>query len=150
MSAVVPLHPAEAARGWHHSEFQLLLGVFAAYSAAGMAEDWSAGKTELDDPQFFVVGHDPDRDCLLSVSRVGRLYVLEDGAGGILAESENLKSVTTHAIALAHRPALAGVYARIVVGWYALRETVEEKLDPLMAEPMELLAHVAPQLAAFA
>jgi hypothetical protein len=148
VSAVVPLHPLEAARGWHHSEFQLLLGVFAAYSAAGAAEDWSASETELDDPQFFVLGTTPDDDCLLAISRVGRLYVLEDGAGGILAESENLKSVTTHAIALAHRPALAGLYARIVVGWYALRETVEEKLEPLMAEPMELLTHFAPQLAA--
>jgi hypothetical protein len=145
---VVPLHPFEAVRGWQHSEFQLLLGIFAVYSAAGMSEDWSAGETELADPQFYVLGGGPDDDCLLAVSRVGRIYVLEDGAGSVLAEDENLKTVAGQAIALARRPALAGLYARIVVGWYALREAIEEKLEPLMAEPVELLTHVAPQLVA--
>jgi hypothetical protein len=40
--------------------------------------------------------------------------------------------------------------ARVAVAWYAVREAFEEKIEPMLAEPVELLTHVAPQLAAFA
>jgi hypothetical protein len=42
------------------------------------------------------------------------------------------------------------IVARIAVAWYALREAVEEKTEAMMAEPMEILTHMAPQLAALA
>jgi hypothetical protein len=44
----------------------------------------------------------------------------------------------------------SALVARIAVAWCALREAFEEKTEAMMAEPMELLAHVAPQLAALA
>ena len=40
--------------------------------------------------------------------------------------------------------------ARIAVAWCALREAVEEKTEAMMAEPMEILTHLAPQLATLA
>jgi hypothetical protein len=36
------------------------------------------------------------------------------------------------------------------VAWAALREAFEEKTEAVMAEPIELLTHIAPQLAALA
>ena len=87
---------------------------------------------------------------MLAISRVGRTYILEDGAGGVLAEGRNLGAVTSRALALARRPRFAQLYARVVVSWYALRETIDEKLEPLLAEPTELLTHFAPQLAVLA
>lgn len=147
---VVTLDTRHPETGWEHAEMQQLLGVFAAHAAAGTAEDWSTGETERADPQFYLVDGSPDHDCVLAISRVGRTYILEDGAGGVLAEGRNLGAVTSRALALARRPRFAQLYARVVVSWYALRETIEEKLEPLLAEPTELLTHFAPQLAVLA
>jgi hypothetical protein len=43
-----------------------------------------------------------------------------------------------------------GVVARVAVVWCAVRETIEEKLDAVVVEGEELLAHCVPQLAALA
>jgi hypothetical protein len=40
--------------------------------------------------------------------------------------------------------------ARIAIAWCAAREFFEEKTETIMAEPIELLTHVAPQLVALA
>jgi hypothetical protein len=37
----------------------------------------------------FLVGPPPDYDCITSISRLGRLYVIEDGAGRVLFEHDN-------------------------------------------------------------
>ena len=42
------------------------------------------------------------------------------------------------------------ILAQIVVAWGVLRQAVEEKVEPLLLEGEELLAHLAPQLAALA
>jgi hypothetical protein len=42
------------------------------------------------------------------------------------------------------------IAARAALIWCALRESFEEKLEAIMGESEELLAHVAPQLAALA
>jgi hypothetical protein len=42
------------------------------------------------------------------------------------------------------------IAARVAVAWCALREVFEEKAEAVMAEPIEILAHVAPQLALLA
>ena len=42
------------------------------------------------------------------------------------------------------------IVARVAVVWCALREAFEEKTEVMMAEPIELLTHVAPQLATLA
>ena len=38
-----------------------------------------SGTTEHGDPQVYLIGPPPDYDCILSISRLGRLYVIEDG-----------------------------------------------------------------------
>jgi hypothetical protein len=39
---------------------------------------------------------------------------------------------------------------RAVVLWCAIRNTIQEKFEPILVEGEELLVQVAPQLAAFA
>ena len=94
-------------------------------------------------------GPPPDHDCILSISRLGRLYVLEDGNGQVLFENDNPMLLAEQATAAlrrrkaSHRRAARG-------GWCAVREAFEEKVEAMMAEPIELLTHFAPQLAALA
>jgi hypothetical protein len=49
---------------------------------------------------------------------------------------------------LASRP--TQIVARVALVWCAVRETIEEKLDAVVVEGEELLAHCVPQLAALA
>jgi hypothetical protein len=51
------------------------------------------------------------------------------------------------AIAVLRRKKTA-IVARVAVAWCALRDAIEEKTEAMMAEPFELLTHIAPQLAA--
>jgi hypothetical protein len=141
--------PARAAEGWQSAELQQFLAVSASAIAAGEASGWEVDVTERGDPQIFLLGPPPDYSCILSISRLGRLYVVEDGAGRVLFEHDNPMLLAEQATA-ALRRRKAAIVARVTVAWCALREAVEEKAEAMMAEPMELLAHVAPQLAALA
>ena len=40
--------------------------------------------------------------------------------------------------------------AEVVLAWGAVRAAFEERVEPMLTEPMEVLTHVAPQLAALA
>ncbi len=42
------------------------------------------------------------------------------------------------------------IVAKVVLAWGAVRGAFEERVEPMLAEPMEVLTHVAPQLAALA
>ena len=42
------------------------------------------------------------------------------------------------------------VLAKAAALWATLRQTIEEKIEPMMAEPLEIATHIAPQLAALA
>jgi hypothetical protein len=42
------------------------------------------------------------------------------------------------------------IAAKMMLIWATLRQTIEEKIEPMLAEPMELATHLAPQLAALA
>ena len=139
----------QAADGWQSVELQQFLAVSANAIAAGEASGWEIGVTECNDPQVYLVGPPPDYDCILSISRLGRLYVIEDGHGCVLFEHDNPMLLAEQATA-ALRRRKASLVARIAVAWCALREAVEEKTEVMMAEPIELLTHVAPQLAALA
>jgi hypothetical protein len=109
---------------------------------------WDVGLTEIGDPQFYLLGP-PQDECLLCISRVGRRYVLEDGAGHVLFEHHRLSLLVERAKA-ALQKRKAQIVARAALVWCALRETVEERLDALVLEGEELLAHCVPQLAALA
>jgi hypothetical protein len=141
-----PLAPAQM-RDWRPAELKQVLGACADAIERGEASGWEIGHTEAGDPQFYLIGRPPDRECLLCISRLGHLYVLEDGSGHILVEDRGLMT-----LARQMREALwrkkGALAARLVLGWYAVREAIEERTDAVLAESQEVLAHFAPQLAA--
>jgi hypothetical protein len=53
-------------------------------------------------------------------------------------------------VAASLRSTRRSILAHIAVAWCAMREFYEEKVEPALAEPVEVLSHVAPQLAALA
>ena len=75
-----------------------------------------------------LLGPPPDYDCILSISRLGRLYVIEDGHGRVLFEHDNPMLLAEQATA-ALRRRKASLVARIAVAWCALREAFEEKTE---------------------
>ncbi len=144
-----PRAMAQFPDGWQSVELQQFLAVSARAIADGEASGWEVGSTEQGDPQVFLIGPPPELDCILSISRLGRMYVIEDGYGRVLFEHDNPMLLAEHAKA-ALRRCKASLVARVAVAWAALRDAVEEKTEAMMAEPMELLTHIAPQLAALA
>jgi hypothetical protein len=132
---------------WRSAELEKLVATFNAAVEEGDAASWEAGVTELGDPQLYLLGPGPEYDCILCVSRVGQQYVLEDGHGKILGEHNSLTAIGERAWAAVcgRKRALA---ARITLVACAIRETFEEKLEPLLEGPAELLTHLGPQLAA--
>src|SRR5262245_57206662 len=82
--------PLQQDGAWQLSELKAMQGAFAAEVASGDASEWHTAATEAGDPQFYLLGPSPDEDCILAVSRLGRLYVLEDGAGHVVYESVSL------------------------------------------------------------
>jgi hypothetical protein len=78
--------------------------------------------------------------------------VIEDGKGGAIGEMATLEEVaeTASRVPLCRR---TGIIARLVAAWYAFREFVEEKAEPVMTEMVEVaevLTHAMPQVAAIA
>lgn len=144
-----PPSPEPTAGEWHADEMRQVLALGGAYVAGGEASGWHFGATDTGDPQAYLLGPAPDYDCILSISRLGRLYVLEDGQGHLLNEHNSLLVLAEQARTHLRRQK-AGIVARVAVAWYALREMFEEKLEPILAEPAEFFAHVAPKLAALA
>lgn len=149
--SVVNFPRAESAadKGRHPVELQQVMAACAGSIAAGEASGWETGTTERGDPQVYLLGPPPDYDCVLCISRLGRRYIIEDGTGRVLFEHDDPMLLGEQATA-ALRRRKAAIVARIAVAWCALREAVEEKTEALAAEPMELLTHIAPQLAALA
>ena len=138
-----------AGKGWQAAELQQFIAVSANAIAAGEASGWESGSTERGDPQLFLIGPPPDYDCILSISRLGEAYVIEDGAGRVLCEQYSAAKLAEQATA-ALRRRKAALMVRVAVGWGVLREVFEEKTEAMMAVPMDILTHVAPQLAALA
>ena len=80
---------APSGEGWRAAELQQFITVSANAVAAGEASGWESGSTERGDPQLFLIGPPPDYDCILSISRLGETYVIEDGAGRVLCEQHS-------------------------------------------------------------
>ncbi len=135
--------------GWRNAEVQEFLEVSAQAIASGEASRWEVAETENGDPQLFLLGPAPDFECILSISRLGRTYVIEDGAGRVLGEHDSTVRLAERASS-ALRRRKNRLVARIAVAWCALREAVEDRSEAMLAEPMEILTHLAPQLAALA
>jgi hypothetical protein len=144
---VVPFTPAPARslRSWTAHELEALLSVYESHAAHGGASSWDVGATEFDDPQFYVLGPAPDLDCIIAISRVGRVYVLEDGTGQVLDEGTSLQTLAGRAKAARGGP--ISLFARITLGLMALRLAIEERIEQILVESEELMLRFAPQLA---
>jgi hypothetical protein len=75
--------------------------------------------------------------------------VLEDGHGQLLFEHNSLLALAEQARVVLQKKKTQ-IVARVALVWCAVRETIEEKLDAVVVEGEELLAHCVPQLAALA
>jgi hypothetical protein len=77
---------------------------------------------------------------------VGRIYLLENGAGRLLQEGTSLDSLALRA----KEPISpkAPFLTRAIVGLAALRFSTEERIEPIFVETEELLTRIAPQVAA--
>jgi hypothetical protein len=132
---------------WGAAELNQVVAGFAPSLQNGEADGWDVGITEAGDPQVYLMGSPPEHDCLLCVSRLGSLYVLEDGAGQVLFEHNSLVSLA-EAIRRALQNRHARLVSRIALFWCALRATLHDRTEAMIGEGEDLLVHVAPQLAA--
>lgn len=144
-----PRNVGEAACGWRSSELQHLLTACAVHVSSGVATSWAFGETERGDPQLYLLGRAPEHNCILVISRLDDVYVLEDGNGRIIVEQDNIVSLAEQVL-VALRTAKHAILAMMAVSWVAIREFYEEKIEPAMAESIEVMNHCAPQLAAIA
>src|SRR5215212_801494 len=131
---------------WSEKELSTLVAAFCA--APGTGREWETGMTERGDAQFYLLGPLPDQVCELCVSRIGGRYVLEDGSGRLLFEHRNLELLARHAKAAV--PSTSWLMVRAITLWCAIRNTIHEKVEPLLVEGEELFVQLVPQLAAFA
>jgi hypothetical protein len=139
--------------GWSVEERRQLEALHAARASCGEASEWAVATTESGDPQFFLLGPAPACECVLSISRIGRRYVIEDGHGGAVSEASDIGEVFDVVSRMRFARARSVLVAKLALAWCALREFAEEKLEPIgveIAEAAEVLSHVAPQVAAFA
>jgi hypothetical protein len=133
---------------WRTGELNTIVERLAPESSRGGAWRWDVGITDIGDPQFYLLGQSHD-ECILCISRLGRLYVLEDGHGQLLFEHNSLLALAEQARVVLQKKKTQ-IVARVALVWCAVRETIEEKLDAMVVEGEELLAHCVPQLAALA
>jgi hypothetical protein len=146
---VVALEWKQDAGVWSERELDTILASLNVALLSGGGGGWETGTTERGDPQFYLLGPLPDQACQVCVSRVGRHYILEDGAGRLLFEHQSLPLIALHAKAAVSSRRWPLV-ARVVLLWCTVRHAIHDKVEPLLVEGEEILVHMAPQLAAFA
>ena len=134
-------------RCWSQTELWNMTVLCATNARHSRATSWSTGKTEKGDPQFYLLGE--DEDCLLCLTRLGSLYVLEDGLGEVVAESTDLQAVVEQGWRVVARP--QGISAFVMRSLFVVctcRAILDQKIELMLAEASEHLARFAPQLAA--
>jgi len=146
--SVVAFERKQDSGEWSDKELSALVAAFGAALAPGTGREWETGMTERGDAQFYLLSPLPDQACELCVSRIGRRYILEDGSGRLLFEHWNLELVGLHAKAAV--PSTSWLMVRAITLWCAIRNTMHERVEPLLLEGEELFVQFVPQLAAFA
>lgn len=145
---VVAFHAPERSPCWRQDELQQLMLLHSACETRRKGVSWDTGTTELGDPQFYLIGEAPELDCILCVTRIGRLYVLEDGAGAFVAEGVHLPQIAEAATKMLSRRRPLSFVGRWLVGLCAFRAIIDQKAEFMLAESMEHVSRFAPQLAA--
>ena len=146
--SVVAFERKQDSGEWSEKELNTLVAALGAAMVPGTGRDWETGKTEKGDVQFYLLGPPAEQACELCVSRIDGRYILEDGSGRLLFEHRNLDLVALHAKAAV--PSTSWLMVRVITLLCAVRSTIHEKVDPLLAEGEELFVQFVPQLAAFA
>ncbi|MGE0564526.1 MAG: hypothetical protein AB7O50_08435 [Pseudolabrys sp.] len=145
---MVPFVPRAAPSSeWRDTELRDLASACAGPLTRGEISGWERGATEAGDPQLYVLGPAPEHECLLCISRLGHSYVLEDGQGRLLSEHDAIAALASQVRTVLGRKK-AAVFGRLVAAWLGIRGVIEEEIEPLIAEPLEVVSHVAPQLTA--
>jgi hypothetical protein len=145
-----PAHFRPNGGAWRTAELNVLVAGLASTRVDGReAGGWATGETEAGDPQFYLLGPLPEEECVVCISRLGRTYVLEDGAGRVLFEHNSLRLLAERAKSVLQRKK-AQIFGRLALMWFAVRETFEQRFDAVLGEGDELLVHLVPQLAALA
>lgn len=145
---VVAFQAPERPHCWRQDELQQLISLTTARGSRFRKASWSVGRTELGDPQFYLVGAAPELDCMMCVTRLGRLYVLEDGTGSVVAEDVHLEAIVESASGMLVRRRSLSFVARTLIGLCAFRAVLDQKAEFMLAESMEHVSRFAPQLAA--
>jgi hypothetical protein len=144
--SVVAFERKQTSGEWSEKELSTLVAALCA--APGSGREWETGMTEKGDAQFYLLGPLPDQVCELCVSQIGGRYILENGSGRLLFEHRNLELLALHAKAAV--PSTSWLMVRAITLWCAIRNTLHEKVEPLLVEGEELFVQFVPQLAAFA
>jgi hypothetical protein len=135
---------------WRQTEINKIVAGSSNWLSSGEASGWDISVTEAGDPQFYLLGPAPEYHCVLTVTRLGGRYILEDGVGRVLFEHLNLDLLTTRVRSALRVRNTARFLGQMLVVGCAVRTVFEERVETILAEPMEILTHFAPQLAAFA
>ncbi len=69
----------------------------------------------------------------MCISRLGSVYVLEDGAGRVLFDGANLARLGEKAVAFL-RNDRGQIIASLMLAWVGIRHFVHDKVEALMAE----------------
>jgi hypothetical protein len=144
---VVAFERKQDNREWSEKELNVLIAALGTM-APRTGRSWETGMTEHGDAQFYLLGPLPEQSCEICISRIGKRYILEDGSGRLLFEHRNLELVTLHAKAAV--PSTSRLMVRAITLWCAIRNTIHEKIEPLLVEGEELFVQFVPQLAALA
>jgi len=148
---VIPFRPSQGGpRNWRQSEIDKIVSAAKRLLTTDNGSGWAVGLTEAGDPQLYLFGPAPKFDCVLMVTRLGNRYILEDGRGQVLFEHRDLEAIAARiGIAVRFR-SKARLIGQLLLAGYAVRTTIEERIEPVLAEPLELVTHLAPQFAALA
>lgn len=146
---VIRLEQRARSGEWRKQELNTIVGALTPVLAKGDASGWDVGATEHGDPQFYLLGSAPQENCEICISRIGRLYILEDGDGRLLLDTDDLSVLAERAAATLRRNRVQ-IVARVMLAWCVAKQFFHDRVEPMLAEGEEFLEHVAPQLAALA
>jgi hypothetical protein len=146
---VIRLEQVSRSGEWRKHELNTIVGALTPAMARGEASGWDVGATENGDPQFYLLGAAPQESCEICISRIGRLYILEDGDGRLLLDTDDLSALSERAAATLRRSRVQ-IVARVMVAWCVAKQFFHDRVEPMLVEGEEFIEHFAPQLAALA